>query len=198
MNQAGAQVGNKIRQVRQARGITLQTLARRTGLTTGYLSKIERDLANPPIATISRIATALGVGITELIDEPSAENKLSIVTPSQRMAITRDGEAFGYYYESLAYALRNKLMEVFLITLVPHAEDDTFFSHEGEEMMFVLEGEMEFFYGEERHLVGEGTCLYFDSSVSHRGQCVGEREAKVLVVIASPGPAGGRTKPIDN
>lgn len=180
-----ADVGAKIRKVRQGKSITLQTLARRTGLTTGYLSKIERDLANPPIATISRIAAALGVRITDFLEDPVPDGRLSIVLPDQRKALTRDGSIFGYHYESLAYKLPDKIMEPFLITLVPHATDDTLFSHDGEELMFVLEGTMEFTFGQERHLLEKGACVYFDSSVSHRGQCVGDKEAKVLVVIAS-------------
>ena len=143
-------IGDRIRQARRAKSITLETLSRRTGLTTGYLSKIERNLNNPPIATISRIATALGVKITDFFEDPFERQRLSIVGPDERKSVTRDGSLFGYYYQALAHKVNDKTMEPFLITLIPHPTDTTFFTHEGEEMMFVLEGEMEFSYGEEK------------------------------------------------
>jgi quercetin dioxygenase-like cupin family protein len=51
--------------------------------------------------------------------------------------------------------------------------------------MFVLEGKMRVFLGDERHIPEEGDCAYFDSSILHRGECVRDRETKVLVVIVS-------------
>ena len=96
-------LGERIRQARRKKSITLDTLARRTGLTTGYLSKIERNLNNPPIATISRIATALGVKLTDFFQEVAQPRRLSIVRPDERKSITKDGSLFGYYYQALAH-----------------------------------------------------------------------------------------------
>lgn len=186
------EVGQKIRNLRNAKSITLDVMARRTGLTTGYLSKIERGLNNPPIATLSRIAAALGIKVSDIFEDFDVDTKLSIVGRDERRPITRDGKLFGYYYEALAYRKHNKLMEPFVITLIPNATDKNMFVHDGEEMMFVLKGTMEFVYGEERHIINEGGCVYFDSSVPHRGQCAGDSEAKVLVVISSQPVPNGR------
>jgi transcriptional regulator with XRE-family HTH domain len=179
-------LGERIRQARAKRSITLETLARRTGLTTGYLSKIERNLNNPPIATISRIATALGVKITDFFEDTSKPRRLSIVRPDERKSVTKDGSLLGYYYQALAHEYHDKCMEPFLITLIPHPTDKTFFTHEGEEMMFVLDGTMKFSCGEEEYIVEAGTCLYFDASVPHRGQSASDKEAKVLVIVSNP------------
>ncbi len=179
-------LGERIRHARRKKSITLDTLARRTGLTTGYLSKIERNLNNPPIATISRIATALGVKLTDFFQEVAQPRRLSIVRPDERKSITKDGSLFGYYYQALAHEYHDKSMEPFLITLIANPTDKTFFTHVGEELMFVLEGTMKFSYGEEEYIVEPGACLYFDASVPHRGQSASDKEAKVLVIVSNP------------
>jgi len=176
--------GEAVRRLRKQRAVTLDTLALRTGLSKGYLSKVERGLNSPPISTLSRIAAALGVGIAEFFERPEEESRCSIVRSHERKLISRDGTLFGYQYEAIAHRRYRKTMEPFIITLTPHATDQTIFSHPGEEMMFVLEGEMLFFFGDERHVLKAGDCVYFDSGVPHRGQCIGDKEAKVLVVIS--------------
>ncbi len=179
------QVGARIRKLRRGQGVTLETVALRSGLSKGYLSKVERGLKSPPISTLSRIAVALGLDIAAFFERDGADLKCSIVRQDERQPITRDGSLFGYYYEAIAHPYHRKAMEPFIITLTPHATDKTIFSHEGEEMMLVLEGKMLFYFGEERHLMAEGDCVYFDSGVPHRGECSGEKEAKVLVVISA-------------
>ncbi|RLC31184.1 MAG: DNA-binding protein, partial [Deltaproteobacteria bacterium] len=63
------EIGHKIRKLRTERKITLEGLAEKTGLTIGYLSKIERGLSSLPIATLDRIATALQIQITDIFEE---------------------------------------------------------------------------------------------------------------------------------
>jgi len=178
-------IGAAIRRLRRKRSVTLETLAQWCGLTKGYLSKVERDLKSPPISTLSRIARALGVDMTDFFERDNDGARCHLVRRHERQPITRDGSLFGYYYEAIAHRRRRKIMEPFIITLTPHATDQTVFSHEGEEMMLVLTGRMLFFFGQERYECLEGDCVYFDSGVSHRGECLGDEEAKVLVVIAS-------------
>jgi transcriptional regulator with XRE-family HTH domain len=178
-------IAEKIKNLRIGKNITLDTLAERTGFTKGYLSKLENAKKVPPIATLSRIARALGIEIADFFDRGTDDTSYCIVRKGERKPVIRNGALFGYYYESIAYGKHHKKMEPFIITLTPHAKDHTIFDHRGEELMFVLEGKMKVFLGDERHLLEEGDCIYFDSGIPHRGQCVGDREAKVLVVIFS-------------
>lgn len=178
-------IGEKIRKIRKDTKTTLDTLAVRTGLTKGYLSKIERGLQSPPIATLSKIASALNVDITIFFERKDHEVKCSIVRKDERRPIAQRGNIFGYNYETIAHKKHNKVMNPFIITLIPHADDQTIFRHEGQELMYILQGAMEFWYGDERYVLGEGDCVYFDSEVAHRGQCCGDVESKVLVVIYS-------------
>jgi transcriptional regulator with XRE-family HTH domain len=178
-------IAEKMRNLRVGKNITLDNLAMRTGFTKGYLSKLETGKQIPPIATLSRIARALGVEIADFFDRGTNDESYCIVRKGERKPVIRNGTLFGYYYESIAYGKHHKKMEPFIITLIPHATDHTIFDHRGEELMFVLDGKMKVFLGDERQVLEAGDCLYFDSSMPHRGECVGDRESKVLVVIFS-------------
>jgi transcriptional regulator with XRE-family HTH domain len=178
-------IAEKMRNLRVGKNITLDNLAMGTGFTKGYLSKLETGKKIPPIATLSRIARAFGVEIADFFDRGTNDERYCIVRKGERKPVIRDGTLFGYYYESIAYGKHHKKMEPFVITLIPHATDHTIFDHSGEELMFVLEGKTRIFLGDERHVLVEGDCLYFDSSIPHRAECIGDREAKVLIVIIS-------------
>jgi len=180
-----ADVGKKIRTIRKNMKTTLDTLAVRTGFTKGYLSKIERGLQSPPIATLSSIAEALNVEIADFFERKHPNVKCSIVRRDERMQMAQSGNMFGYYLETIAHKKHDKKMNPFIITMIPHADDRTLFRHDGQELMFVLDGIMEFWYGDERYILNQGDCVYFDSHVSHRGQCVGDKKSIVLVVIYS-------------
>jgi transcriptional regulator with XRE-family HTH domain len=178
-------IAEKIRNLRLEKNITLDGLGERTGFTKGYLSKLENAKKVPPIATLSKIARALGVEIADFFDRETKDISYSIVRKDERKPVIRDGTLFGYHYESIAYKKHQKKIEPFIITLIPDAKDHTIFDHRGEELMFVLEGKMKVFLGDEEHILEEGDCIYFDSSIPHRGECIGDREAKVLVAIYS-------------
>lgn len=178
-------IAEKIRNLRLEKNITLEYLGERTGFTKGYLSKLENAKKVPPIATLSKISKALGVEIADFFDRETKDISYSIVRKDERKPVIRDGTLFGYYYESIAYKKHHKKIEPFIITLIPHARDHTIFDHRGEELMFVLEGKMMVFLGDEKHILEEGDCIYFDSGIPHRGECIGDKEAKVLVAIYS-------------
>jgi quercetin dioxygenase-like cupin family protein len=76
-------------------------------------------------------------------------------------------------------------MEPFVITLHPNCPDRRMFVHRGEEMLFLLEGQIEMTYADGRYAIKEpGTCIYIDASIPHRADCLGEVEARLLVVVS--------------
>lgn len=173
----------KIRRLRKQKGLTLKEVAERTGFTKSYLSMVESGKKSPPIATLSKIARALEVDIAAFFEEKNPEDKLTIVRKGERKVVVRDGSSFGYIYESIAPAKRLKMMEPFIITH-PVGIEGGWVDHEGEEFMFVLEGSVRFFYGDKEYILKEGDCVYFDSSIIHRGDAIDDGPAKTLVVIS--------------
>jgi transcriptional regulator with XRE-family HTH domain len=162
-------IGRKIRKLRKGKALTLQNLSTSTGLSKPLLSQIENELVVPPISTLLKISRALEKDITFFFQEPDNDGKVVVVRPFERERLDTkklgrtDG---GYSYESLAYKKTRKNMEPFLIEFERKDEKDlSFYSHEGEEFLFVLEGNLEF-----------RTEAY---------RAVGKRNAKAIAVVFS-------------
>ena len=174
-----------IKNLRKEKRITLEKLAELTGFTKGYLSRIERSKKAPPFSTLVRIATALGVDITYFFTSPERAGNvpISVVKRSERPEIGGDGTLYGYVYESLGFKKSHKKMEPYVVTV--DFEQRAEFRHEGEEFFYVLEGLMEFHYGDEIHLLEPGDSAYFDAGVPHSGKSIGPEKVRALVVIFS-------------
>lgn len=179
-------IAPKIRQLRLQNRLTLDRVAERTGFTKSYLSMVELGKKSPPIATLSKIAKALGVDIAAFFEQKRPEESILLVRKEERKVVVRDGTIFGYRYESIAPTKRKRRMEPFIITLPSKSKEGDLFDHEGEEIFYVLEGKTNFFYGDKKYLLRAGDCVYFDSSIPHRGEGMGKKPAKALVIICSP------------
>lgn len=183
-------ITRKLKELRKRSNVRLAELAERTGLTKGYLSRIENSKNPPPISTLARIAGALGVDITELFSKaqaPLQDDELVIDRKNEHFRSNTRGSHYGYIYEDLALHKRGKNMEPFLVTVGFDQKIDieTDFRHQGEEFIFVLEGKMEFFFKGKSHLLEQGDSVYFDADVPHSGRSVGNKKAKLLIVIYS-------------
>jgi len=181
-----AEIGKRIKALRAEKRITLEQLARQTGFTKGYLSKVEKSKKAPPVSTLGNIARAFNVTISSLLGEESPRTSLCLVRKGERPLIARDETAFGYSYEAMAHNYPNKIMEPFILTLPVGRKKKTFYQHEGEEILFVIQGSMKFIHGTEEYIVNEGDCVYFDSSIPHFGESIGRKEVKCFMVICNP------------
>lgn len=179
-------IAKKIRELRISKGFSLERLAKITGLTKGYLSRIENSPKPPPIYTLSKISTALGVDVSKLLSDEviSADPPEITITRNVEHAITDGrGTPYGYVYEALAPRKFGKNMEPFLVT--DSFEWRTDFQHEGEEFLYVLEGKLEFFFKDKSYILEKGDSVYFDSVFPHGGRSLGEVPAKIMIVIYS-------------
>ena len=188
MHSLSEQIGRRIRDARKSRGLTLEALARESGFTKSYLSKIENARKVPPIASLARICRSLDTKVADLLDESTPEGhprrRYSIVRANERQTVIRGQSAFGYDYKSLVHRLPTQHMEPFLFTFPERVGEEVFFEHGGEEFLFVISGRVRFFLADEELILGPGDALYFDSTIRHRGEAV-EGGAKALVVIYS-------------
>jgi len=179
-------IAKKIKGLRTSKKLSLDRLADMTGLTKGYLSRIEHSEKAPPIYTLSRISQALGVDIAQFFMENNQGPQLkdySISRKDERIKVGGRGTGYGYDFEALALDKAGKNMEAYVVTVAYEAKAE--FRHEGEELLFMLEGRLEFFLNNERFLLGEGDSIYFDAHLPHSGKSLGKRKAKMLIVIYS-------------
>ncbi len=181
-----SEIGKRIKALRTEKRVTLEQLARQTGFTKGYLSKVEKSPKAPPVSTLGNIARAFNTTISALLGEENHRTSLCIVRKGEGPLIARDGTVFGYSYEAMAYKYPNKTMEPFILTLPVKPKKRTLFQHEGEEILFVIQGTMRFRHGAEEYIVEEGGCVYFDSSIPHFGESTGRKEVKCFMVIYNP------------
>lgn len=184
---AESEVGKRVKSLRAERRVTLEKLANLTGFSKGYLSKVEKSEKAPPVSTLGKIARALDVTISFLLGEVNHYTPISLVRKEERSLFTRDGTPFGYAYEAVAHKFMGKMMEPFILTLPVHPPRRTLYQHEGQEILFVLEGTMKFLHGKEEFIVNRGDCLYFDSGVPHFGESVGNKAVKCFMVIFNSG-----------
>jgi transcriptional regulator with XRE-family HTH domain len=178
------QISKNIKKYRTFRGLSLGQLAQLTGLTKGYVSKIERSDKAPPFSTLVKLAGALGIDTNLLIEddlEVPEDTRLCIVRKDQGKTVATRETLYGYHYEALAHKKAGKNMQPYLIT--PAFDEKGIFSHEGEEFLYVLKGTHEFIYDGERYILEEGDCVYFDSIVPHSGRSVGTEPNKLLAVM---------------
>ena len=180
-------IGERLAALRSQRRVTLERLAAVTGFTKGYLSKIENSRKVPPIGSLARIATALGVDIAYFFQsrEAPARDAVSVVHRKDRQPVVRGGTAFGYDYATLAHHRRHKRMEPFLFSFPRRIDRHVHFQHQGEEFVFILSGRVEFEVNGEKYILEEGDSIYFDASQPHKGRALGS-SAKAIVVTYTP------------
>lgn len=177
-------ISDNIKKFRKQLGITLQDLADRTGLTKGYLSKVERSSKAPPYSTLNKITDAMGIEITELFRRdvvPLPDRRIAVGKKKDGRVIRQTSDVGGYDYEVMAPSKPGKNMEPFII-YAPF-EMEKMYEHEGEEFVYVMEGKLEFVYGDETYMLEQGDHVYFDCCIPHSGRSIGEKKAKLMVVI---------------
>ena len=180
-------IGAKIKELRRARKLTLQDVANQTGFSTALISQIENNNVSPPIATLSKIAKFFDVKIGIFFTEDEEECRYEIVRKAERKliprVISRSGTSQGYSYESLSFRKQNKKMEPFLLSVTEKAAEENTYSHDGEEFLFIMSGSAELLLDDERIILDEGDCVYFDSSLKHRLLSHDGLEVRVLAVV---------------
>jgi len=177
-------LAQRIREIRHKRGLTLEQLAERTRLTQSVLSKVENFRVTPSLQALSRIATALGVTMADLVTGLGEKPQLVIVPRDQRQVVERDRPRSSIVYQALAASRHAKLMEPLLLEVPPGEPRKEALPHEGEEFIMVLEGTVDLEYGDETHRLAAGDCAYLDAVEPHRLLNPGDTKASVLCVFS--------------
>jgi transcriptional regulator with XRE-family HTH domain len=185
-------LGAKIRQHRKARSLTLTELAEQCDISPSFLSQIERDQANPSVATLHTIAEVFGLTLATFFEEPGRNNSYhppteisaKVVRANQRKILIYPGS--GIRNELLSPDLQRDIQMMWVV--IPPGADtgDVPLVHEGEECGFVLQGQVEVWVGDEHFLLGPGDAIYQSSTVPHRSRNVGPTDAIIVVAITPP------------
>lgn len=184
-------VGAKIKGLRESKNISIEEIAERSGLSADQINSIENDQHLPSLGPLIKIARALGVRLGTFLDDNDelgpavcrAEEHNSSISFSNDAADARKHME----YHSLAKQKAGRHMEPFIIDIQPSEEKDFKSSaHEGEEFIYVLNGQVEIDYGKEKYLLKEGDSIFYDSIVMHHVHGVVGESAKILAVVYIP------------
>lgn len=182
MEQQIRELTARIRELREVCGYTAEQLAAELGISPELYLSYETEGLNIPINIIFQIANKFGVDFNELLTGESGKlSTYQVVRAGQG----QDAQRYpGYHFKDLAYRYGHKVMQPLLVTLSPAEETADLVSHSGQEFNFVLEGSICLTFGEEKLILHEGDCVYFNPSYPHGQSCEGDRPATFLTVIA--------------
>ena len=186
-------VGLKIKGIRESKNLSIEEIAERSGLSAEQITSIETDQNLPSLGPLIKIARALGVRLGTFMDDNDAlgpvvcraadrERESSISFSNGAMNARRHME-----YHPLAKQKAGRHMEPFIIDINPTDDKDFQLSaHEGEEFIYVMQGEIEIDYGKERYHLQEGDSIYYDSIVNHHLHGAPGKQAKILALVYIP------------
>ncbi|MBI2061466.1 MAG: cupin domain-containing protein [Nitrospirae bacterium] len=180
-------IGQRLRWLRRSKGYILKTVARGTGLSPALLSLIENEQVVPPIPTLLKISRFFGVPLVGFFEE-QASGALAVVRARDRRPVnrrlSRDGHPVGYQYFSLGHLKTRKIMDPYFVEFEPKEKEEvSFFDHEGEEFIFVLNGRLEFSTPDQTVVLRSGDALMFDSNRPHGFRSVGPGSARAVVTV---------------
>ncbi len=178
--------GENLRAAREKQGFTIEELSKRTGIPGNMLAQLEAGETFLPLGQLIKLSKVLSLKMSELIS--AGHEQFTIVRANQRQSFERFGKAKqarrGYEYVSLAPGKKDRVMEPFIVTLHPASPDEPS-SHDGQEFIYVLEGEMEVLIGDMSDVLTAGDAIYYDSSTTHLVRAHGDSPAIILAVLTS-------------
>ncbi len=184
-------IGEKIRQVRENKGISVEELSKSSGNSVELIESLEKGSFIPSLTPLFKIAEALEVRLGTFLDDMPQTGPF-IVRSGQSAEIIHfanvsnlDKSTVDLY--SLAYGKGDRHMEPFIGDLHPtNPENYELSSHEGEEFIYVMGGEIELEYGQEKYRLSAGDSIYYDSVIPHSLHPYQDSEAKILAVVYAP------------
>lgn len=184
-------LGMKIKQIRENHEMSVEELAAQTHCSSEVIGDIERGKLIPSLTPLIKIARALGVRLGTFLDDAPQTGPVMVKSGKSEQVIHFSGKddhpdvSFLDFYP-LASGKADRHMEPFIIDVHPHeTEEYKLSSHEGEEFIYVMDGEIEILYGQDSYVISAGDSIYYDSIVPHDLHAYGG-DAKILAVVYTP------------
>jgi transcriptional regulator with XRE-family HTH domain len=177
-------LGMTIRRLRESRQLSLKEVATRSGLTQSFLSQVERNLTSPSVASLRKVAQALGVSLAALFQGPTTPED-HVVRRSERRQLVHPRRQWRDYL--LTPNLTGKLQVILSVIEPDGGSGDEPYAHDSdEECVVILRGRLEFWVGSDWYLLEEGDSIVFESRIPHRNRNPGPDQAEVLWITTPP------------
>jgi transcriptional regulator with XRE-family HTH domain len=194
---AEAQVGNKIRELRNHRGLSLRKVAERSGLSINTLSLVENGKTSPSVSTLQQLAHALDVPMTAFFNSEPISMRVVYTSHHKRP----DAMFNNAYMENLGKNLAGNAVQPFIVTLaLGGGSGEHMIVHTGHEFVYCLSGKILYIIEEKAYLLEPGDSVVFESHLPHRWQNVSDVESQIILILIPADQRevpGGRHFPIE-
>jgi transcriptional regulator with XRE-family HTH domain len=176
-------VGERLRILRSERDLSQRALAQLAGISTNSVGLIERDEISPSVATLQNLATALHVRVSYFFEDESEQSVLHIKS-GQRSCVDSQGVCI----ESIGSRIPSQEIEPFLIHLASHTgSGERQVIHAGHEVVYCVQGKLEYLIDGAVYRVESGDFLIFDASLPHLWRNPFDEVAEFLLILQTPG-----------
>jgi transcriptional regulator with XRE-family HTH domain len=174
-------VSSRLRELRESRGISMRTLATRSGLSANALSMIERGKTSPSVSTLYKLASALGVPITAFFGAESEKKQIVFLKSDERTRLSFTRGVF----EALGGEQFAGLVAPFMLTMDSGASSGpNDIVHSGHEFVFCLRGHLEYMVEKQTFRLEPGDSLLFASKLRHRWKNPSNTVTNALIIIS--------------
>ena len=181
-----ARMGAKIRHLRRIRQLQLKELADLVGCSESMISKMENDRVHPSIVMLHKLVAALETNIGYLFSIDSIDETV-VAKEGQRPVISSDeGRRGGIALERLVPYSENFLLQANVHIIKPGGKSDGVITHKGEELGYVIKGEVELIIGKKKYRLTVGDSFHFRSEIEHGYRNIGRAVAKIVWVNTPP------------
>ena len=172
--------GERIRRLREAKGLSMKVFSHDTGYPEDFLKDIEECKIAPPVAVVLHLSRIFKIDMDQLQDPRNKEAVRKRTTSHKKRVAS-------YAYAPLTTPGEEKHLRAYRVTIDPETEHKGVeYHHEGEEFIYVLHGGLTIQVGQNTSTLKKGECISFDSSLSHKLSNPGQEKAELLVVIYVP------------
>jgi DNA-binding XRE family transcriptional regulator len=181
-----SRLGEKIKLLRTKKNLSLKDLSERCRISAAAIHKIESNGIIPTITTMMKIADALGKKVSHFIEESNEDKDVVFVSAKSREPILTfkkglqlsgiSAKQYGDFIMTAAYAVLD----------VGASSGQKPTKHKGEELVYCLQGKVEFKIKGETYILGPGDSLNYRTQINHKWKNVGDKKAKLIWVLAVP------------
>lgn len=174
------EIGTRLRALRDIMGYSIAYMAEKCGITEEAYKAYESGERDFSFSFLFNAANLLGVDVLDIMtgDSPKLSN-CALVRAGQGFKVDR---GYAYSYMHLAFTFRNKKADPFLVTIMPE-DTPALHGHEGQEFQYVLNGEVQFKFGDTEYTLHPGDTVYFNASVPHATWALNGELAQFLAVV---------------
>ncbi|WP_042275806.1 helix-turn-helix domain-containing protein [[Clostridium] dakarense] len=159
-------IGEKVKQLRNAKGLTLKELGEKTNLSSGFLSQFERGMTTIAIDSLEDIASIFGVDLSFFFEKSVKNDSIVIRSYEQNNIQILNSH---HIYKVLATDIENKSFLPRLIEILPNKQEEKIstFNHAGEEFLYILEGVLDLVLDDKEYCLYPGDSIYYSSNKNH-------------------------------